>query len=76
MTKKSPKRIRGFRGTTLVAASDAKDGQSTATLDVGALAETHMFRVVRSAEDPENEDLTAAGANVIVVINSAANLYN
>jgi len=24
LTKKSPKRIRGFRGTTLVAASDAK----------------------------------------------------
>ena len=58
------------------AAANAKDGQSTATLDVGALAETHMFRVVRSAEDPDNEDLTAAGANVIVVINSAANLYN
>ena len=57
-------------------ATDAKDGSSTATLDVGALDETHMFRVVRSAEDPENEDLTAAGANVIVVINSAANLYN
>ena len=57
-------------------ATDAKDGSSTATLDVGALDETHMFRVVRSAEDPENEDLTAAGANVIVAINSAANLYN
>ena len=57
-------------------ATDNKDGQSTVTLDVGALDETHMFRVVRSAEDPDNEDLTAAGANVIVVINSAANLYN
>ena len=57
-------------------ATDAKDGSSTATLDVGALDETHMFRVVRSAEDPENEDLTAVGANVIVAINSAANLYN
>ena len=57
-------------------ATDAKDCSSTATLDVGALDETHMFRVVRSAEDPENEDLTAVGANVIVAINSAANLYN
>ena len=57
-------------------ATDAKDGQSTVTLDVGALDETHMFRVVRSAEDVDNEDLTAAGANVIVAINSAANLYN
>jgi hypothetical protein len=34
-----------------------------------------MFRVVRSAEDPENEDLTAAGANVVVAFNSSANLY-
>ena len=58
------------------AAANAKDGQSTATLDVGALAETHMFRIVRSAEDVDNEDLTAAGANIIVAINSAANLYN
>ena len=57
------------------AATDAKNGQSTITLDVGALAEDHMFRVVRSAEDPENEDLTAAGANVIVAFNSSANLY-
>ena len=56
-------------------ATDAKNGQSTITLDVGALAEDHMFRVVRSAEDPENEDLTAAGANVIVAFNSSANLY-
>ena len=57
-------------------ATDAKDGQSTVTLDVGALDETHMFRVVRSAEDVDNEDLTAVGANIIVAINSAANLYN
>ena len=27
----------------------------------------NMFRVVRSAEDPENEDLTAAGANIVVM---------
>ena len=58
------------------AAGDAKDGQSTTTLDIGALAEDHMFRIVRSAEDPDNEDLTAAGANIIVVMNSAASLYN
>ena len=58
------------------AAGDAKDGASTATFDSGTQGETKMFRIVRSAEDPENEDLTAAGANVIVVINSAANLYN
>ncbi len=56
-------------------ASDAKDGASTATFDSGAQGETKMFRIVRSAEDPDNEDLTAAGANIIVVINAAANTY-
>ena len=54
----------------------AKDGQSTATLDIGGgAAETKMFRVVRSAEDPENKDLTAVGANIIVAYNAASNLY-
>ena len=57
------------------AAGDAKDGASTATFDVGATDETHMFRIVRSAEDPDNEDLTVAGANLVVVMNAAANLY-
>ena len=57
------------------AAGDAKDGASTATFDSGTQGETKMFRIVRSAEDPDNEDLTAAGANIIVVINAAANTY-
>ena len=57
------------------AAADAKDGASTATFDSGTQGETKMFRIVRSAEDPDNEDLTAAGANIIVVINAAANTY-
>ena len=57
------------------AAGDAKDGQSTSTFDTGTQAVTAMFRIVRSAEDPDNEDLTAAGANIVVVMNSAANLY-
>jgi hypothetical protein len=52
-----------------------KDGQSTTTFDTGTQAETAMFRIVRSAEDVDNEDLTAAGANIIVVMNAAANLY-
>ena len=56
-------------------AGNAKNGQSTTTLDIGALDETHMFRIVRSAEDPENEDLTAAGANIVVVMNADACLY-
>ena len=57
------------------AAGDAKDGASTATFDSGTQGETKMFRIVRSAEDPDNEDLTAAGANIIIVCNAAANTY-
>ena len=58
------------------AAGDAKDGASTATFDSGTQGETKMFRIVRSAEDPDNEDLTAAGGNIIVVMNAAANTYS
>ena len=57
------------------AATNAKNGQSTSTLDVGSRAETKMFRIVRVAEDPQNEDATAAGCNIIVVQNGAANLF-
>ena len=58
-------------------ASDAKDGQSTVTLDIGGgAASTHMFKLVRSANDPENKDNTAIGSNQIVVIAGASNLYN
>ena len=57
------------------AATNAKNGQSTSTLDVGTRAETKMFRIVRVAEDPQNEDATAAGCNIIVVQNGAANLF-
>ena len=45
-------------------------GQSTIKLDIGTSAAAGagqaMFQVVRSANDPENKDLTAADANVIV----------
>ena len=58
-------------------ASDAKDGQSTVTLDIGGgSAGTHMFKLVRSADDPENNDITAIGSNQIVVIAPASALYN
>ena len=57
-------------------AADNKDGQSITTLDVGSAATTAMFTLVRSANDPENKDLTAAGANVIVTIAKSSALYN
>ena len=63
--------------TNSFTASDAKDGQSTVTLDIGGgAATTHMFKLVRSADDPDNNDLTAVGANVVVSIAQASNLYN
>jgi hypothetical protein len=63
--------------TNSFTATDNKDGQSTVTLDIGGgAATTHMFKLVRSADDPENNDLTAVGANVIVSIAQASNLYN
>ena len=58
-------------------ASDAVSGQSTVTLDIGGgAASTHMFKLVRSANDPENKDNTATGSNQIVVIAGASILYN
>ena len=63
--------------TNSFTATDAKDGQSTVTLDIGGgAATTHMFKLVRSADDPNNNDLSTAGANVIVAIAQASNLYN
>ena len=45
-------------------------GVSTTTLDIGAThATTHSWRLLRSAEDPENNDLTAAYCTLEVVQN-------
>ena len=45
-------------------------GKSSATLDIGTTsANGKQFRLLRSAEDPENEDATAAFASVVVVSN-------
>ena len=57
-------------------ASSNIDGQSITTLDIGSAATTAMFTLVRSANDPENNDLIAAGANIIVKIAKSSSLYN
>ena len=45
-------------------------GQSTTTLEIGQTnATTHSWRLLRSAEDPENSDLTAAYVALEVVQN-------
>ena len=45
-------------------------GRSNTTLNIGATHATNdTWRLVRSAEDPENNDLTAANCTVVVVQN-------
>jgi len=55
----------------------SKDGQSVVTLDISGAtaAATAMFTVIGVGEDPQNEDITAAGANVKVVMAAGARLY-
>ena len=55
--------------------SDAKSGQSVATLDIAADNNGYMWRLVRSAEDPENNDVSAVGCNFIVVGSARGNLF-
>ena len=51
-------------------AGSTTTGRSSATLDIGdTSADAASFRLLRSAEDPENEDISAAFASVVVVPN-------
>ena len=56
-------------------ATDNASGQSITTLDIGSALLARQFKIVRSANDPENNDLTAAGANLIVAIVGDSGLY-
>ena len=56
-------------------ATDNASGQSITTLDIGSALLARQFKIVRSANDPENNDLTAAGANLIVAIAGDSGLY-
>ena len=56
--------------------ANAKSGQSVATLDIQTDNDGRMFRLLRSAEDPENNDVSAVGCNVIVALSARANLFN
>jgi len=49
---------------------DTTTGKSTTTLDIGAShVTTHSWRLLRSAEEAENDDLTAAYCSLVVVSN-------
>ena len=53
-----------------VSAGSTTTGKSSATLDIlDTSADAASWRLLRSAEDPENEDITAAYASVVVVAN-------
>ena len=52
------------------------NGQSTVKLDITGTAATSMFRIVRTANDPANNDNTAANSNVIVQVSPAASISN
>jgi len=57
-------------GLTVTATGSTTSGQSNSELTVGTVHVTNnQWRVMRSAEDPENKDITAANATFVVVQN-------
>jgi hypothetical protein len=53
-----------------VSAGSTTTGKSSSTLDIGdTSADAASWRLLRSAEDPSNQDITAAYASVVVVPN-------
>ncbi len=51
-------------------------GQSIATLNYSTSDnDGYMWRMIRVAEVPDQEDVAAAGADVIVLMNNRANQY-
>ena len=57
-------------GLTVTAAGSTTSGQSSSELTYGtAHATANQWRLLRSAEDPENSDITAANCTFVVVQN-------
>ena len=65
-----------FNSTDGATAGTQTNGQSTVKLNVASADATSMFRIVRTANDPANNDNTAANSNVIVQIAPAASISN
>ena len=65
-----------FNPTDGATAGTQNNGQSTVKLNVASADATSMFRIVRTANDPANNDNTAANSNVIVQIDPAASISN
>ena len=52
------------------------NGQSTVKLNIASADATSMFRIVRTANDPANNDNASANSNVVVQIDPAASISN
>jgi len=65
-----------FNSTDGATSGTSYQGQSTVKLNITGTVATSMFRIVRFANDPENNDNTAANSNVIVQISPSAALSN
>jgi hypothetical protein len=64
-------------GYNLNDAGAGVDGQSDCTLDIANTTGTanYMWKLVRSANVTNQNDLTAAGADIIISYNPQANAY-
>ena len=65
-----------FNSTDGATAGTQTNGQSTVKLNIASADATSMFRIVRRANDPANNDNTAVNSNVIVQIDPAASISN
>jgi hypothetical protein len=64
-------------GVTVTAAGSELSGQSSSTLTGGTVSDTaNQWRLIRTAEDPSNNDITAAYCSVIVAQNLNQYLTN
>jgi hypothetical protein len=65
-----------FNPTDGATAGTQINGQSTVKLNIASADATSQFRIVRTANDPANNDNTAANSNVVVQIAPAASISN
>ena len=65
-----------FNPTDGATAGTQTNGQSTVKLNIASADATSMFRIVRTANDPANNDNSVANSNVVVQIDPAASISN
>ena len=65
-----------FNSTDGATAGTQTNGQSTVKLNIASADATSMFRIVRTANDPANNDNTVINSNVVVQVSPAASISN